>query len=90
MKVAVSAAGALRRLVEFRDKVEVEAERLDHAVARISEMYPTLQAALFDPQGRIRSCYRLFVNGEMVPVSETGRALQDNDQIDILTAVAGG
>ena len=90
MKVVVTAAGALRRLVDFREKIEVEADRIDLALTRVSEMYPAFQRAVFDSDNCIRAVHQVFVNGEMVPRAEMSRPLCDKDEIDIITAIAGG
>jgi len=54
------------------------------------EKYPSLTASLYDANGEVRKVHRLFLNGEQLFSNELDRSIQENDRLQILTAIAGG
>ena len=85
MKVALS--GNLRRFTSFEDRVTSVSEALDLLVER----FPDLKPVVFDANGKLRSVHRLYFNGEILADEELGNiTLKANDELGILTAIAGG
>jgi len=45
---------------------------------------------LLDGDGRFRQIHRMFVNGDQVMVTELGAPRSAGDEVQIVTAIAGG
>ncbi|MEG3436440.1 MoaD/ThiS family protein [Pannus brasiliensis CCIBt3594] len=86
----ISFSGTLLRFVDYQKEISLEAETVEQALGRVTEQYPALRTSLYDADGNVRKVHRLFLNGEQLLGNEIERPLQENDSLQILTAIAGG
>ena len=82
--------GPLRRLVEFRPQVEVEAATLNGAIGALCRDYPQLRRALLDASGQVRGVHRLALNSNMLGRTELNTPVNDGDVVEVVTTLAGG
>ena len=88
MRLVVS--GNLRRFTEFESEIELDASSVETALSQLVERFPGMRPVIFDGQGQLRAVHRLHVNGEVLDKGDTARALAPDDELGILTAIAGG
>lgn len=86
----VVVSGNLRRYTSFEQEVQLEATSLRAALDALVVRHPGLRPVLYDGDGKLRSVHRLFLNGELLDTGHDDRALAPNDELGILTAIAGG
>ena len=86
----IAFSGTLLRFVDYQKEVSLEAETISNALRTLTEKYPSLTASLYDANGEVRKVHRLFLNGEQLFSNELDRSIQENDRLQILTAIAGG
>ena len=83
-------SGNLLRFSDFRNDVTVEAETVSQGVKALCEQCPHLKQVLLDGDGKVRALHRLFLNGEQLMANEMDKATKRDDEVSILTAIAGG
>lgn len=83
-------SGNLLRFSDYVKEIEVDSATVDGALQGLVEQYPALKPVVFQPDGRIRGAHRLFHNGELIDIGDSGRALGPTDELSIVTAIAGG
>ncbi|WP_438292706.1 MoaD/ThiS family protein [Streptomyces sp. HUAS TT7] len=83
-------SGALLRAVDNQRTLSVKANTLGEALTELKASYPQLGVILLDGSGRLRQAHRVFLNGELVTSPDRAMPLADDDQIEFLTAIAGG
>jgi len=83
-------SGLLLRYVDYQRTISIAAPTLGDALRQVETRFPTLRQILRDGEGRIRATHRVFINGELAPAAELGTPLADSDNIEFLTAIAGG
>jgi molybdopterin synthase sulfur carrier subunit len=83
-------SGALLRFVDYERTVQVEADALGPALHRLEERHPQLRAVLRDGEGNVRRTHRIFLNGEQVGSADPELPLKETDEVEVLTAIAGG
>ncbi len=88
MKIVLS--GNLRRYTDFEGEVEVTASSVLEALNALVQRHPDLQPVLFEGNGQVRSVHRLYLNGDVLEIDEIDRTLDADDELGILTAIAGG
>lgn len=88
MKFTMS--GNLLRFCQFRHEIDVSGATIEEGMKELVAQCPDLRAVLFDGQGRLRGAHRLFHNGDMISRDDVARASGPDDEIAILTAIAGG
>lgn len=88
----VVVSGNLRRYTSFEQEVQLEATSLRAALEALVARHPGLRPVLYDGDGKLRSVHRLFLNGELLDSGSGSddRPLAPNDELGILTAIAGG
>jgi molybdopterin converting factor small subunit len=52
--------------------------------------FPDLRGVLLDGSGRLRTMHRAFLNGEELLGDEVSRSVGAEDELALLTAIAGG
>jgi molybdopterin converting factor small subunit len=63
------------------------AELIDNVVAR----YPTLKPHLFEPGGKLRRHFNIFVNGEHIrELNGLDTPLNEDDKVILMVSAAGG
>ena len=88
MKIVLS--GNLRRYTDFEGEVEVTASSVLEALNALVQRHPDLQPVLFEGNGQVRSVHRLYLNGDVLEIDEIDHTLDADDELGILTAIAGG
>jgi len=83
-------SGIMLRLVNYERTVQVEADTLGAALEQLEGCHPQLRQVLRDANGQIRRTHQLFLNGERVARPDLGMPLEEADQVEFLTAIAGG
>jgi sulfur-carrier protein len=83
-------SGLLLRMVGYERTVDVEAATLGAAIAAAETRYPLLKTVLRDGDGELRRTHRIFINGELDPLARLSTELRDSDEVEFLTAIAGG
>lgn len=66
------------------------ASTLGEALAHLEVSHPRLRPILQDNTGSVRGTHRMFVNGELVPHPTHAMPLGEHDDVEFLTAIAGG
>jgi molybdopterin synthase sulfur carrier subunit len=83
-------SGNLLRFSGFRREVEIQASTVGQGLSELVTHCPALAPVLLDGQGQLRAVHRLFLNGEQLTGPELERAAQPDDEVTLLTAIAGG
>lgn len=83
-------AGNLLRFSNFQKEIEIAAGTVEMAMQSLVECCPDLRPVLLDGEGRVRQVHRLFLNGEILPSHELGHQVGSQDEVAIITAIAGG
>jgi molybdopterin converting factor small subunit len=83
-------SGLLLRLVDYQREIELHASTLGEALVSVEEAHPRLREVLRDGDGRLRPTHRVFINGELVSAADLTTTLAEADDVELLTAIAGG
>lgn len=83
-------SGIMLRLVNYERTVQVEADTLGTALEQLEGRHPQIRQVLRDANGQIRRSHQLFLNGERVAIPDLSMPLKEADQMEFLTAIAGG
>lgn len=88
----ISFAGTLLRFVDFQKSIEIgNPPTLRSALEFLVAKYPDIKPILFSADGdKLRPVHQIFVSGQMILPTDLDRALTMTDDIQILTAIAGG
>jgi hypothetical protein len=60
------------------------------ALDRLVGDYPRLRPVLFDGDGKLRHAHQLLINDEQIDRNGMSMGLQPEDELTVLTAIAGG
>ena len=88
--MVIRVSGTLLRFTDYQKELRIDAPTLKEGLTNLVEQYPEVGKALFDKGGQIRASHKLFVNGHQVAKADIGRAVNEEDVVDIVTAVTGG
>ena len=88
MQIVLS--GVLQKHAQYQREHALPAETVQEAIAILVESFPSMNNVLLDPHGQLRKIHRLFLNGQQLAPDQTGQCLQQQDRLEILTAIAGG
>ena len=81
----------LRKLTNDTDVVSMDAATLGEAVDGLEVQYPGIKERIVDEAGEIRRFVNIYVNGEDVRfLDNISTKLNENDEVSIVPAVAGG
>lgn len=83
-------SGLLLRLVDYQRTIVVNATDLNDALTQVEDRFPRLRQVLRDSEGGIRGTHRIFINGELTKSVGATTPLSDSDEVEFLTAIAGG
>lgn len=86
----IKLSGNLLRFSNFRDQIQVEAPSVAGGIQKLVEENPNLKNVLLDGNGGFRAIHRVFLNGELLAREELDRSARAEDEVSILTAIAGG
>ena len=83
-------SGLLLRLVDYEKHFDIPAPTLGDALAEVERRHPALRPVLHAGDGQLRRTHRVFINGELATDAELTTPLADTDDVEFLTAIAGG
>jgi predicted phage tail protein len=86
----VTLSGVLQKHTQYQREHSFEVDTVQGAVDALVVKYPNLKKMLNDPAGQLRCAHTLFLNGEHLAADQLDRALRPSDNLQILTAIAGG
>jgi sulfur-carrier protein len=86
----MSFSGTLLRFVNFQKNITIEAATANDALSKLAATYPQTRQVIYDGDGKVRQVHQLFLNGKQLRPDEMNSQLNPTDQLDILTAIAGG
>ncbi|MGE0545941.1 MAG: MoaD/ThiS family protein [Kofleriaceae bacterium] len=88
--MVIKLSGNLLRFSNFQNEIEVSAPSILAGIHELVEGFPELRKVLLDGQGSPRAIHRLFLNGALIARDDVSRTVTANDELSILTAIAGG
>jgi hypothetical protein len=88
MRLVVS--GNLLRFTSFTKEMDAPGGTLGEALAGVCARFPSLKPVLLDDEGRVRAVHQLFLNGEQLPRGELEQRVGADDELAVITALAGG
>jgi sulfur-carrier protein len=88
--MTIKLSGNLLRFSNFQNQIEVNAPSVIAGIQQLVERFPDLRKVLLDAQNGPRAIHRLFLNGTLLARDEIQRPVAANDELSILTAIAGG
>lgn len=83
-------SGNLLRFSGFRREVPIEAPTVALGLTELVAACPGLGPVLLDGSGQLRAVHRLFLNGDPLAPQELGCEARGDDEVTLLTAIAGG
>ena len=83
-------SGVLQKHAQYQREHAFAAETVQQAIDILVKSFPAMNNVLLDPHGQLRRIHRLFLNGKQLAHDETGQFVQQQDRLEILTAIAGG
>lgn len=86
----MSFSGTLLRFVNFQKNISFEASTASDALSKLVMQFPQARQVLYDADGKVRQVHQIFLNGKQLRPEELNSPIHNNDQLDILTAIAGG
>jgi sulfur-carrier protein len=86
----IRTSGVLLRFVGYRKEREVEGATVREGLNRLAEANPELEKALFDADGNVRRTHHIYLNGERLSGDRLDESAGPNDEVQVMTAVAGG
>ena len=79
------------KFTEGRQSLVLRAETVQQAIECLVKEFPALQAQLLDDRGQWLSYVQLFVNDDHIrDLAEFETTLEDNDELVLVPALAGG
>ena len=86
----IRTSGVLLRFVGYKKEREVDGQTVREGLTKLSDENPELRSVLFDADGDVRRTHHVYLNGERVSKDALDTQVGPRDEIQILTAVAGG
>ena len=81
----------LRKLTADQDEVNISAANISALIDELENQYPGLKDRLCDESGEVRRFINLYVNNEDIRfLNGKETALNDDDVVSIIPAIAGG
>ena len=81
----------LRKLTAELESVSAAGANIGELIENLDKAYPGLKDRLCDEAGNVRRFVNIYVNGEDIRfLEEKATAVNDNDEISIVPAIAGG
>ena len=88
MKFVLS--GNLLRFSKFQREIAIAAPTVAAGLTQLVGDVPELGPVLLDGTGQLRKVHRLFLNQDQLTSDQLSRPANENDEVMILTAIAGG
>jgi hypothetical protein len=73
-----------------RGQIEVSGTSVRECIEAVGEQYAGFCEQIFDESGAVHRFVSLFVNGDEIQRSEVDLPVGENDEVEILAAIAGG
>ncbi len=86
MKIQLS--GNLLRFSGFQHRFELTATTVNEGIERLIALCPDLKNVLLDGDGQLRQVHLVALNG--AKIDDINEAVNDDDELLIATAIAGG
>ena len=86
----IRASGVLLRFVGYKREHEVDGNTVREGLTGLADANPELRSALFDADGDVRRTHHVYLNGERLGPTDLDKQVGPQDEVQILTAVAGG
>jgi molybdopterin synthase sulfur carrier subunit len=81
----------LRKLTNELETVSAAGGTIGELLENLDQSFPGLKERICDESGNVRRFVNIFVNGEDIRfLEEKATPVQDNDEISIVPAIAGG
>ena len=91
MTISVRIPTPLRKFTANSDVVSVEGQTVGLALQNLAEAHPDLKKRLFTDEGKVRRFVNIFANDEDIRFLDgLDTSLEDNDELSIVPAIAGG
>ncbi len=86
----ISFSGTLLRFVNFQKTLTLDVPTVGEALSAVAAKFPQSKSVIYDGEGKVRQVHQVFLNGKQLTPGELGTAVASSDQVDLLTAIAGG
>ncbi|MFZ5593904.1 MAG: MoaD/ThiS family protein [Pseudomonadota bacterium] len=86
----ISFSGTLLRFVNFQKNISIDAQTARDALDKLVSLYPQTRHVIYDAEGKVRQVHQIFLNGKQLRADDLNNPVRADDQLDILTAIAGG
>lgn len=81
----------LKQFTGYEEEVAVEGTTVGEALANLTHRHPDIKNHLYNEKGQWRNFVNVYLNEEDVRyLSQGDTAVQENDVISIIPAIAGG
>jgi sulfur-carrier protein len=91
MAIKLRVPPGMRALTDNQALIEAHGVSIREVITNLETTFPGLRARLLDDQGRKRKFINIYLNGEDIRTLQMETtAVQHNDEVDIVAAVAGG
>ena len=88
--VTIRIPPSLSELTGGMESVQVERGQVGQCLRQLADSFPGLRNRLFDGDGQLKSFVEIYVNQTSYYPRELTREVEDEDQIQIVEAIAGG
>jgi len=83
-------SGNLIRYVDYRREIEVDGTTLKEGVDNLVRSFPDFRRVIQDTEGEIRLIHRFFLNGVHLEPGDVHCSVGPDDDVTVLTPIAGG
>lgn len=83
-------SGTLQKFAQYQREHTIDAWTVQEGLDHLVRTYPALGTALFNGTGELRRAHLVFLNGTQLDPERFSERVSENDEIEILTAIAGG
>jgi len=81
----------LRKITNGQAKVQAEGRTVNEVINRLESAFPGLKARICDESGEVKRFINIFVNGEEIRTLQgLQTVVQENDEVSVIPAMAGG
>ena len=70
--------------------IEVRGTTVRECIEAVEAQYPGFAEQVFDPEGNVHRFVTLFINGDEVGRDANDAPVAEDDEVDVLAAIAGG
>ena len=81
----------LRPFIDQKEEVETSAQTVDEALQDLALNFPKIKQHLYDKDNNLRKFINIYVNdGDIRDLNGVNTPLNDNDELSLVPAIAGG